>query len=279
MKLINTKSIAILLGVYNGSEYLAEQLDSIINQTNQDWTIYIRDDSSTDNSLDVISRYCKQYSNFVLIEDTKGNLKSRDNFFELLQRVDSDYYMFCDHDDIWLSNKIEVTHKKMKFRELENEDKPILVFTDLKVVNSHLNELSSSFWRYSGINPYVNKNFNYMSVYSLTTGCTVMINKEAYLKSLPVSDLATMHDSWVTLKTIASGGIVDFVDEATILYRQHGNNVLGANQVNSKYFFNKIKLIKKVIVLNKHNFYMINSIKKTSILKYIYFKLTYYLKR
>jgi len=86
MKLINTRPIAILLGVYNGSQYLADQLDSLINQKNQDWTLYIRDDFSTDNSSEIISRYCEQYSNFVLIEDTKGNLRSRDNFFELLQR-------------------------------------------------------------------------------------------------------------------------------------------------------------------------------------------------
>lgn len=279
MKLFNSKPIAIILGVYNGSKYLSNQLDSIINQTNKDWTLYIRDDFSSDNSLEIISRYCEQYSNFILIEDTKGNLRTRDNFFELLYRVDSDYYMFCDQDDIWLPNKIELTFNKMKFNELKYKYNHILIFTDLKVVDYSLKELSSSFWKYSRINPYVIKTFNYMSVYSLVTGCTVMINRKAYLNSLPISPLAAMHDSWITLKTIASGGIVDFVDEVTILYRQHGSNVLGANEVNSKYFFNKLKRIQDVFLFNKHNFHMINSIKKTSLFKYCFFKLVYYFKR
>lgn len=279
MKLINTKSIAILLGVYNGSKYLADQLDSLINQTNQDWTLYIRDDSSTDNSCEIISKYCSLYSKFISIEDNKGNLRCRDNFFQLLDSVDSDYYMFCDQDDIWLPNKIELTFVKMKRNEILYKEKPIVIFTDLKVVDNNLNEISPSFWNYAKINPWIINKFEYLSVCNLMTGCTMMLNKKVCYAMLPVSNKAVMHDSWIALKTFTSGGIIDFVNEPTILYRQHDNNVIGAKEINKQYLSQKLRSFGLVLKQNKLNLEMIRSVRGMYLIVFLYYKVLYYFKR
>ena len=279
MKLINKKPIAILLGVYNGSKYLVNQLDSLINQTNQDWTLYIRDDSSTDNSCEIISQYCNHYPNFLKIEDDKGNLRCRDNFFQLLETVDSDYYMFCDQDDVWLPNKIDLTFDKMKQKEVLNKEKPIVIFTDLKVVDENLKEISSSFWNYTKINPWIINKFEYLSVCNLMTGCPMMLNKKVYSEILPISNKAVMHDCWIALKTVASGGIIDFVVEPTVLYRQHENNVIGAKEINHRYFIQKLKSFGIVFKQNKLNLEMIRSIKQTYLIVFLYYKILYYLKR
>lgn len=279
MKLINKKPIAILLGVYNGSKYLAQQLDSIINQTNQEWTLYIRDDSSTDNSFDIISQYCAQNSNFLILEDDIGNLRCRDNFLQLLRLVESDYYMFCDQDDVWLPNKIDLTFIKMKKKEILYKEKPIVIFTDLKVVDENLNEISSSFWKYTKINPWIINKFEYLSVCNLMTGCTMMFNKKVYSEIFPVSNKAVMHDCWIALKTVVSGGIIDFVEEPTILYRQHENNVIGAKEVNKRHFIQKIRSIGIILMQNKQNLEMIRSIKRMYLIVYLYYKVLYYFKR
>lgn len=279
MKLINNKPIAILLGVYNGSKYLANQLDSLINQTNQDWTLYIRDDFSTDNSCEIISRYCAQYPNIFLIKDNKGNLRCRDNFFQLLEVVDSDYYMFCDQDDIWLPTKIDLTFAKMKENEILNKEKPVVIFTDLIVVDENLNELSGSFWNYTKINPWIINKFEYLSVCNLMTGCTMMLNRKGYYTMLPISNKAVMHDSWIALKVVAAGGIIDFVIEPTILYRQHENNVIGAKEINKHYLSQKLRSFRLVLKQNKQNLEMVRSIRETYLIVFLYYKVLYYFKR
>ena len=105
--------IAILLSTYNGSKYLREQLNSIIDQTVKDWILYVRDDGSTDETIDIIKEYVSLYPNINYIEDIQ-NLGSARSFMKLLSLVEADHYMFCDQDDVWLPTKIEVSLMEMK---------------------------------------------------------------------------------------------------------------------------------------------------------------------
>ncbi len=272
--------IAILLSTYNGEKYLAEQLESLFNQTYKDFTLYVRDDGSNDGSLDILKNYKKKYSNIVIhSEDSKKNIGACLSFMWLLENVDSKYYMFCDQDDIWLPNKIDLTFDKMKQNEIRNEEKAIVVFTDLAVVDENLNEISSSFWNYTKINPWIINNFEYLSVCNLMTGCTMMLNKKVCFTMLPISSKAVMHDCWIALKTVASGGIIDFVGEPTILYRQHENNVIGANEINRNYLGQKLRSFGLVLKQNKLNLEMIRSIKRTYLIVFLYYKVLYYFKR
>ena len=141
---MSINQIDILLATYNGESYLSSQLDSIINQSCDNWKILIRDDGSKDRTLEIIEWYTKKYNNQIfLIEDEKKNLGVCGNFSELLNHSHADYAMFCDQDDIWFKNKIKITFQKMK--EMENtygSDCPILVHTDLMVVDKNLEKIS-----------------------------------------------------------------------------------------------------------------------------------------
>ena len=134
--------INILMSTYNGEMFLADQIKSIQNQTVKDWTLYIRDDGSSDKTRDIINAYAQADSRIVFINpEHQNNLGVIRNFYTLLKHSEADYYFFSDQDDIWLENKLEVTLAKAKAYP---SDKPLLVYTDLKIVNQELTVLHES---------------------------------------------------------------------------------------------------------------------------------------
>jgi len=272
--------LAILLATYNSGKYLKVQIDSILAQSFADFILYIRDDGSTDDTLLIIDEYLRSFSNIIFLKDDQTGRFSMGSFMWMLEAVDADYYMFSDHDDYWLENKVQLTLNKMF--EVENYEfcKPVIIHTDLKVVDTNLKEVASSFWNYSKINPSLLLSFNFLAVYNLLTGCTMMINKEARNVSLPHSKFALMHDSWIGLKVMDNGGIIDFIPNQTILYRQHGNNAIGAKEVGTKnYFINKLLSLNKILAVNRKRLKMVNQIRTFNIFTYIFYKCLYALKR
>lgn len=223
--------IAVLLSTYNSSIYLSDLLQSVRDQTYEGWQMFIRDDLSEDGTLEVIRRYVRGDGRIRFLEDgvKRGAMNG---FMWLLQQVEADYYMFCDHDDVWKKNKIEVTLNEMLKAE-RGGMRPLVVHTDLEVVDAHLVMRETSFWESQSIKE---KEFNdkyYHLVYNNVTGCTMMINRLARKVSLPVHPNAQMHDSWVVAAVLWHGGRVYSVHGQTILYRQHGKNTIGVNELPS----------------------------------------------
>ena len=254
-----TDKVSILLSTYNSEAFLQDQINSVLTQTIKDWVLYIRDDGSTDNTISIIDNYCKQYDNIVFCRDGLSNLGAKNSFMTLLSQVDPTYYMFCDHDDVWLPFKIEKTLNKMIETESINPLKPILIFTDLKIVDDKLNILDNSMWRYQKTNPNHSKDVYLLSISNPVTGCTIMINQRAKEISLPMSSKSLMHDLWIALK-VSHYGFVDFIDEPTVLYRQHGNNVIGAKRTNIKYYYFRLAQLPGVMRDNIKLNQMINSL-------------------
>lgn len=239
--------IDILMATYNGEKYIVKQIESIINQTYTNWTLYIRDDGSSDNTVSIIKNFEKQYPNkIILIRDNKKGLGAKDNFAELMRYSKQDYCMFSDQDDIWITSKIEKTFEVMKKAEKKYTNAtPILVHTDLKVVDSNLNIINNSFWNYQNLNPK-SKDINSLLVQNNVTGCTMMINKSLLNLSKDIPNNSIMHDWWIALVASCFGKI-EILNEATILYRQHGNNEVGAQEYKSLDFIkNKAKNINKI---------------------------------
>jgi len=278
---VNTSPIAILLSTYNSEKYLCEQIDSILRQSNKNWELYIRDDSSTDSTLSIISDYCSKFTNIRMLTLDKKNVGVKNSFFELLKNVDSQYYMFCDHDDVWLPDKIEKSYRKMKEEEEKNIDTAIVVCSDLVVVDHKLQIIHDSMWKYSRFFPEILKSsFKYLSVCNFVTGCTMMINSKAKDLSLPVSSHATLHDNWIALKVLSSNGIISPIYDATILYRQHGKNICGASEFKkTRYLSNKIKTLPTVFRNNKAAYEMAKSAGKINVFVFIGYKILYYIKR
>ena len=236
---IDNDTVAICLASYNGEKYIAEQIKSILDQTNQNWVLFIRDDHSVDQTEIIAEDYSIQFADrIVLIKDaslTGGG--SKENFSAILHYVtknyDFNYFMFCDQDDYWLKDKIEKTLSRMKNAEARHEG-AILVHTDLEVVDTELNVLGKSFFRYRAINPEI-KDLNHLLVQNNITGCTMLWNKK--LNNLIQLDhkAIAMHDWWMALVACCFG-IIECLHEPTMLYRQHGANVVGATKVNTPAF-------------------------------------------
>ena len=274
--------IDILLSTYNGEKYLSEQIDSILNQTYSDWKILIRDDGSADKTLLIIDKYCHKYTNKIInISDNLGNLGVIRSNEILLEQSLSNYFMFCDQDDVWLPNKIANSFIKMKNIEAENFDCPIIIFSDLIVVNEDLQIISKSFWKYCKISIKHLRKAKYLAVNNYVAGCTMLFNKNAKLLTLPFGKNATMHDAWIVLKVSASGGIITSLPQAEILYRQHGKNQLGAGEIkyNFKYFMEKITNLNFFLKNNYSNYKQAHEILNTSLFTFFIRRIIYVLKR
>jgi len=236
--------INILLATYNGAPYLDEQLDSLFNQTYTKWHLFIHDDNSSDDSVEIIKRYSEQYpEKITLIDDNISYNSASANFSSLLRHVTTKYVMFCDQDDIWLSTKIALTVEKMQALEVSFPNEPLLVHTDLTVVDEELKTIADSYWDYQHLHPSA-LSLNKMLVQNVITGCTIMINKKLYTKALPIPDNAIMHDWWLGL-VASSFGQIYHITTPTILYRQHSNNDTGAK------VFDLQTIIEKALSLSK----------------------------
>lgn len=273
--------VAILMATYNGEMYVAEQIESILNQTFSDWVLYIRDDGSTDKTVEILESFRNKCDKINLVTDDYNNKGAKWNFIHLLEIVDADYYMFCDQDDIWLPNKIEKSFSSLM--KIEQFGIPSLVCCDLRVANQSLSTIYDSFWKYMKLSPKLLIQRKYAISCNLFTGCTMMFNRAAKEVSLPVHPTMILHDYWVGLNVIANNGNISVISEPLILYRQHQNNVCGAQPIGKSlsYYINKIIGINEVIKDYKDKYHMSNVIfkGKISIVYFLFNRFVYILRR
>jgi glycosyltransferase involved in cell wall biosynthesis len=229
--------IDILLPTYNGETYLRQQIDSILQQTYQNWQLIIRDDGSSDNTQDICKEYVEQYPNKIcILADHLGNLGTRGSFLTLMQYSMNDYIMFCDQDDIWLPDKVLDTYEQMVAAENSfGVETSIMVYTDLKIVDPQLNLISDSLFKHTNRNPSFN-GISKLLMADITYGCTFMFNKKlkSLCKSIPPG---IPHDTWLPMIATTFGKMI-LLDKPTILYRRHGSNTstlkkVGLSEVSS----------------------------------------------
>ncbi|MCZ6772809.1 MAG: glycosyltransferase family 2 protein [Proteobacteria bacterium] len=224
--------IDILLATYNGEAYLEEQLDSIAAQTHRDWRLIARDDGSADRTSEILDAFRTRHPDkVVVLEDRDGNLGLVQNYTRLMEHSYAPHAAFCDQDDVWIPEKLELSLAKM--RELEREhgaETPLLVFTDLTVVDEELKVVHDSFWRYQGLWPERCNALNRLLLQNVVTGCTALMNRPLVEKATPVGPEAMVHDWWVVL-VAAAFGVAGYIPQPTVLYRQHRRNLIGAKAV------------------------------------------------
>jgi glycosyltransferase involved in cell wall biosynthesis len=271
------KEIAILLSTYNGADYIEEQINSIINQTNSNWILYIRDDGSEDKTIEILSKYEKLNPNIILLKSDQINLGAKESFLWLMKNTESDYYMFCDQDDVWLPNKIEVTFNEfIKLQDSSCKSKALLVFTNLFVVDNNLNLISDSMWEYNRTNRIMEP-LKYLYITPLATGCTMLFNNKAKTESLKYTQNALMHDSLLALTVVATGGIAKAVSESTIYYRQHQSNVYGTQAFNNSFIY-RISNIKSIINSYLKYYSFVRSVNNITWYKFIVLKIEVFFK-
>ncbi|MEY2194024.1 glycosyltransferase family 2 protein [Neobacillus sp. BF23-41] len=303
------EEVIILLSTYNGDSYLSEQLDSLLNQSYTNWKCIIRDDKSSDNTLKIIERYIDKYPNYFTLLTDSENLGACKSFLKLFTASDGSYFMFCDQDDVWKKDKIFKTMLKMKELETRfSNEIPLLVHSDLEIVNQSLETIAPSMFTYQKLDSSSRK-LNQLLVQNNITGCTMMINSsfKSYITNSNVNEII-MHDWWFGLIGAAFGQI-GFVNEALILYRQHGANVVGAKKIDlmgtikslktfikkeDKYelithtfkqangFYDsygaKLEVLQREILISYINFSKFNIVKKINIMNKYRFKKNYWVK-
>lgn len=219
--------IHILLSTYNGEKYLIDQLMSIFRQTCQNFTLYIRDDGSTDATLDVLSAFMKNHPQYcpqikLLPNPTRKNLGYMESFWTLLEKSGgADYYAFCDQDDIWLPEKLQ---SGMTFLEEGDSAAPLLYFSNYNYHDQDMNYLHPA--------PAVRLPIEFKDVlfYTPAFGFSIMINETLRQAALATSDRTLLpHDGWIQ-KLAASNGQIMYDETCTALYRRHGTAVTAGNR-------------------------------------------------
>lgn len=265
--MIENKKIDILMATYNGEKYLAEQLDSIINQTYHNWNLLIRDDNSTDKTLEIIQNYHKKDKRIKILKDNKGNLGIVRNFEELLKSSESEFIMFSDQDDIWVENKLDMYLKMIE----KIKNKGFMIHSDAILFDKNKsNILKDTFISKKAINKGLeNVFFNYF-----VQGATILISKEIKNFILPFPKEVYLHDRYIHLISELFFERI-FVNKALIYYRQHGDNQIGAKNtirelLLKRYFDERDRQLIKIIY-NKYGSLLTEDKKK---LIEEYFKIT-----
>ena len=230
--------IAIIMATYNGALYLRQQIDSILQNSENSFHLYICDDNSTDDTPNIITEYAERFPQKIfprLYRQSAGG--ACESFFRAMGDIPQnyEYYMLSDQDDVWMEDKIAVTLQAMVKKETENADLPVLVHTDLQVVDADLKTIAPSMAAYQNISHerILLKN---LLVQNTVTGCTAMMNRKLFSMVGEKPQRCAMHDWWIALIASAFGSIV-YLDRPTILYRQHGDNSVGAKQARGMGFY------------------------------------------
>jgi glycosyltransferase involved in cell wall biosynthesis len=222
-------SIEILMATWNGGSFIEEQLASLFSQTFQDFRLSIRDDGSSDATLPIVEQYKTRYSDRVLIRRNPSRQGPCRTFALLAEESTAPYVAFCDQDDVWRPDKLELSISAMKAIEAEQgSGTPVLVFSDMMIVDDELRAIAPSLWKLGHINPD-RATLGAMLVQNLVTGCTALANRSLILKGSPIPEGATMHDTWLGLTAIVFG-VLHPLHETTVQYRQHGGNAVGAGR-------------------------------------------------
>lgn len=235
------------MATYNGEQYLSPQIDSILENTCQDFQLHIYDDGSTDNTFSIAKDYAKKYPEKIFASQNKKNKGVIRNFLEATAQLEADYYMYCDQDDIWLPEKIQKTLHFIETQEATTTPPyrtPVVVFADAKVVDASLRETAPSFQQQSGYATHA-LDLPHLLMENKLIGCTMMFNRALRNKLLQTDFPSSirMHDWWIALIG-ASFGKVAYLDKPLVLYRQHEKNVIGGSS-KSSYLKDRISHLKR----------------------------------
>ena len=240
--------VQVLLSTYNGEKYIREQLDSILTQKDVEVSVLIRDDGSTDSTIDIVGEYCSKNSDIKLIKGS--NMGACRSFFELFKEADMgyDYYALSDQDDYWYEDKLSVACSKLA--GLDNKDnKPLLYCCEADITDENLNASDKDGWSENSESssfPVKKPGFGNALIENIARGGSVVFNST--LLGMVRIDAPTdcyMHDWWLYLIATCFGKAVHD-NKAYYKYRQHKDNVLGATT-------SKVGVIKRRLSQSKTN--------------------------
>ena len=218
----------IVIATYNGSLFLQEQLDSILEQDDFVRQIYIRDDSSQDDTVTVVKNYQTKFTELIqIISDDKGNLGPKNSFIELCKHTQADYVAFADQDDIWEPNKLQVLSEYIEKHHLQESQAPVLIHSDLSLIDENGQFMGSSYIRSSSIDSGNDGITDLLMKRNIVTGCACVVNRGLLNVAEQVDHRPFhLHDFFFACIAALYDGI-HYIDQPLIQYRQHGGNCVG----------------------------------------------------
>lgn len=222
--------LSVALCTYNGAEFIEAQLNSILGQTLKPDEIIICDDLSTDRTVEIINAVANATSIPVKLFVNPERLGVIHNFEQAISKCTGDLVALSDQDDIWLPEKLQVSVEALdKARTFTSSDTPILVHSDLMLVDRTGNLIANSYRAHQGIRPAGADPLPGLLLRNSVTGCTILMNQALLKAALPFPRSVLMHDWWLALVAAACGRVIE-LPQATMLYRQHDGNVVGARR-------------------------------------------------
>lgn len=248
--------VAVLMATYNGERYLREQIESVLQQKNVAVSLYVRDDNSTDTTVQIINEYVASTGKVFLLENKPGQLNVTKNFLSIVAELDLnniDYISYCDQDDIWLDNKLDEAVKMINNKQVNCYASNLLRGdANGKIIqrSSVLAKLTNYLFNHKS-----NKQLRFDHYFeAASAGCTLVLHKDAaayfhkrvnaIYNQIPVN---ASHD-WSTYAITRIGGYQWYIDNRSyIIYRQHSANAYGVN--------NGMKGVSKLLDLFKSGWY------------------------
>jgi len=215
-------AVDILMATYNGGRYLRNQLLSLQQQTYEDWTLLVRDDGSTDDTMHILCEFAKFDNRINIVEEDSGkHLGPGRNFLGLTKYSTAEYVIFCDQDDIWFEKKLEIL---VNFAEKYFVSHiPCLVYCDAYGYSDAEGIItidSVSLNHAKNLREFLFFNAGYQ-------GSSMLFNDKLCKMSAEYrGDYFYMHDDVVSLLAHCFG-YVRFLPKRLMLYRQHVSNVTG----------------------------------------------------
>lgn len=223
--------ISIAMATYNGEKYIREQIDSILNQTIQDFEIVICDDCSKDGTVRILQEYARNDKRFHVYQN-EVNLGFKKNFEKAITLCKGEYIALSDQDDIWMPNHLELLKNAIK-------DK-VLSCGNADLIDKDGNEMGITFWEQEAFDSIPTSNLGKaMSILLFRSpyqGAAMMVRHQLLEKALPIPQVYTYHDSWFALFACFCGGIA-CVKEPILKYRRIENSVTGLrSRKRSRYY-------------------------------------------
>ncbi|MDR1005480.1 MAG: glycosyltransferase [Bacteroidales bacterium] len=213
--------ITILLATFNGEKYVEQQIESIIKQSFKDWNLIIHDDGSTDNTLSIIRKWQEIDTRIKIIEDKIVFCSSAANFMHLLTFATSDFVMFCDQDDVWLENKLQVMYDVIITK---NNALPQVVYANAEIWNADGTFNGKiPFWEPKHLRDtlFLNGGIH---------GCVSIFNSKILTLMLEQKHTPAMHDHLLLLVGLAFGEVT-YMDDVVLWFRRHPQAVTNGTEI------------------------------------------------
>ena len=229
--------VSIALCTYNGERFLAQQLNTLISQTYKNLEIIVVDDCSVDNTFSILTDYASKHDNIHLYKNeyNKGFLK---NFEEATLYCKGDFIAFCDQDDLWHPQKIELQVAAIGDNMFIYHDSEFIDDNDQPLGK----KMSDVFNFYRGGQSEVFL-FN-----NCVSGHAMLIRRGLLKYAFPLKE-NYYHDWW--LAYVATNiGTIDFIPQCLVQYRQHeesNTDLLNLNKV-KKNERNNLPITKKLLL-------------------------------